>query len=365
MSSENIVHPSEIESQLTTIWDSLQGKGKTRACLFNLIIYSNLNKRTDYLYKISQKLIEKFPSRIIFITVDDKAPKGTLKTSVSVMSSESENSETACDFINVMLSKDSEEKAPFLILPHLLADLPVYLLWSDDPAKNDPTGQKLEKLATRVIFDSESTDHLGDFATALLKHKEASGADIADLNWARIEGWRVLLAETFKSREKLEDLNSLTQMKIFYNCKESDFFCHTKIQALYLQTWIATQMNWEFSKSQKQEENTHFYYKNGNKEAELVLIPINIENVAPGRLIRLEITTEKKDTFHIRRKEDQPHIIDVEYATPNFCQLPSQFIFDRYESGQTLVKEIFHKGTSNHYIKMLNTLSKFEDRDLL
>ncbi|MCH9630782.1 MAG: hypothetical protein S4CHLAM37_07880 [Chlamydiia bacterium] len=365
MSSENIVHPSEIESQLTTIWDSLQGKGKTRASLFNLIIYSNLNTRTDYLYEISQKLIEKFPSRIIFITVDDKAPSETLKTSVSVISSESENSETACDFINILLSKDSEERAPFLILPHLLTDLPIYLLWADDPSKNDPTGQKLEKLATRVIFDSESTDHLGDFASALLKHKDNSGSDIADLNWARIEGWRTLLAETFNSKEKLSDLSTLSQMKIFYNCTENNFFCHTKIQALYLQTWIATQMNWEFTKSKKHEENTHFYYKNAGKEVELILVPTNKKNVAPGRLISIEITTEKKDTFQIKRKEDQPHVIDVEYSTPNFCQLPFQFIFDRYESGQTLVKEIFHKGTSNHYLKMLNTLSKFEDRDLL
>ena len=365
MASENIVHPSQIESQLTAIWDSLQGKGKTRACLFNLIFYSNLNKRTDYLYQIGQKLIEKFPSRILFVTVDEDAPKETRKTSVSVISSESENSETACDFINILLSKDQSERAPFLILPHLLPDLPIYLLWADDPSKNDPTGQKLEKLASRVIFDSESTDHLGDFASSLLKHKESSGSDIADLNWARIEGWRQLLAETFKAKEKLEDFSNLSSMKIYYNCRQSDFFCHTKIQALYLQSWIAAQMNWTVDTSKKIDDSTYISYKKTSGKADVFLIPTCVETVAPGRLISLEIIGKSNDLFKIYRKEDQPHVIHVEFTTEQLCQLPSQFIFDRYESGQSLVKEIFHKGTSNHYLNMLKKLKEIKDRDLL
>lgn len=365
MASENIVHPSKIENQLTDIWDSLQGKGKTRACLFNLIIYSNLNKRVDYLYQIAQKLIEKFPSRILFVTVDHEAPANTLKTSVSVISSESEHNETACDFINIMLSKDSEQRAPFLLLPHLLPDLPVYLLWADDPSKNDPIAQKLEKLAERTIFDSESTDHLGDFANSLFKHQEASGTDVADLNWARTEGWRQLLAETFKSKDRLEDLRLLKSMKIFYNCLETQFFCHPKIQALYLQSWIAAQLGWKYHSSKKQEKNTHIVYERGGGQAELILIPTELKNIGTGNLVRLEIVGKSNDTFHIHRKEDQPHVINVEFSTEKFCQLPSQFIFDKSEAGQSLVKEIFHKGTSKHYLKMLKNLISIKDRDLL
>ena len=77
MSSEYIVEPSKIENQLNLIWDLLRGKGKTRASLFNLVIYTEKNTRVDYLYKIAQKLIERFPSRILFVTIDGSLPSKT------------------------------------------------------------------------------------------------------------------------------------------------------------------------------------------------------------------------------------------------------------------------------------------------
>ena len=73
MTSEQIVDPDKIESQLYQIWDSLQGTNKMRACLFNLIIYSNKDKRAEYLYQVVQDVIGKFPSRVIFITGEEDA----------------------------------------------------------------------------------------------------------------------------------------------------------------------------------------------------------------------------------------------------------------------------------------------------
>lgn len=355
MSSEHIIHPSEIEKQLTQIWDSLQGTGKMRACLFNLIIYTKKNPRMDYLYKISQKLIEKFPSRIIFITIDEEAKDPVLKTSVSVISAGSNDSGIACDLINIILSKHNEERARFLLLPHILPDLPIYLVWSDDPSKNNPLTMQLEKLATRVIFDSESTDSLTDFADSLIYHKEELASDIADLNWARIEGWRHLLIDTFKSLDKLDHIKNVKELKIHYNSKETEFFCHTKIQAIYLQGWIANQLNWKYEKVSADNDQLHFVYKNQSQTIDIYLIPEKNEDLAPGRVVGLEMTNSQ-DTYTFFRSKNHAHIIDVKYSTPSLCELPSQFIFDRYESGQSLITEIFHQGTSSHYLSLIKTL---------
>lgn len=357
MSSEYIIHPSEIEKQLTQIWDSLQGTGKMRACLFNLVIYTRKNPRMDYLYKISQKLIEKFPSRIIFVTIDDEATDPVLKTSVSVISAGSTETSIACDLINIVLSKHNEERARFILLPHILPDLPIYLVWSDDPSKNNPLTKQLEKLATRVIFDSESTNSLTDFANSLIEHKEKLGSDIADLNWARIEGWRHALIETFKSPDKLDHIRNVSKIKIGYNCKETEFFCHTKIQAIYLQGWIANQLEWQFEKVTSDQNQLHFIYKNGEKTVEILLVPETADKLAPGRVISLEMTN-KTESYTFCRAQDQEHIINIKYSTPSLCELPSQFVFERYESGQSLVTEIFHQGTSPHYFSLLQMIQK-------
>jgi glucose-6-phosphate dehydrogenase assembly protein OpcA len=364
MSSEYIVHPSQIESQLATIWSSLQGTGKTRACLFTLVIYTHKNKRIDYFYKVAQKVIGKFPSRIIFVTINDEAPPETLKTSVAVISSESVLNPTNCDLINISLSAENRERAPFMILPHILADLPVYLLWADDPSKNDPVSQKLGKLATRVIFDSECADNLSSFAKAAIKHKEASGSDIADLNWARIEGWRQLFAETFKSQDRLSMLRQISTVKIYYNNSETEFFCHNKIQALYLQGWLSLQMKWVFKSSKINSEDTVLEYNNQGSKILITLSPMNFKEVSPGAVLEVHLLGNDDQAFHFTRSAQLPHIINIKYSTNQFCLLPTQFIFDRYESGQSLVKEIFHKGTSSHYLSLLKTLSSFSSEAL-
>lgn len=361
MSFEYIVQPSEIEKQLTKIWDTLQGTGKTRASLFNLIIYTAKNARTDYLYQVAKKLIEKFPSRVILITIDDSAPSDTVKTSVSVMASESKTNTTACDLINIVLSTKNKERAPFMVLPHLLTDLPIYLLWGDDPSKIDPISQKLEKLATRVIFDSESTKDLVAFAKAILNHKTASGSDIADLNWARTEGWRQLLAETFKSPERLNLLTQTKTLSIVYNCLESEFFCHTKIQALYLQAWLASQMGWDLTSTKTSPQETQLEY---NKKITVILTPKSVPSLTPGRILEINFAGSDDSHFQFVRSKESPQIVQVRHSTPHFCQLPLQFILDRYESGQSLIKEIFHKGTSKHYLSILQKLSQVADKDL-
>jgi len=361
MNSEYIVQPYEIEEQLAKIWESLQGKGKTRASLFNLVIYTAKNSRINYLYEIAQKLIDKFPCRVLFVTIDDTIQEDTVKTSVAVMTTTSSGGATACDLINIVLSKNTQERAPFMVLPHLLTDLPIYLLWGDDPSQVNPLSQKLEKLATRVIFDSESTKDLVDFAKAVLTHRQASGSDIADLNWGRVEGWRQMLAETFKSRERLDLLRNMKEITITYNCLETPFFCHNKIQALYLQAWIASQLSWTLMTTQKNSQATKLEYE---KAATITLLAKKVPSLAPGRILELSFQGGDGCHFHFVRDSVSSQIVHIHHSTPHFCQLPLQFILDRYESGQSLVKEIFHKGTSRHYLNLLHNLAGVKKKDL-
>ena len=82
------------------------------------------------------------------------------------------------------------------------------------------------------------------------------------------------------------------------------------------------------------------------------------------RILEINFTATDDSQFQLIRSEKFPQMIHVHYFTPHFCLLPLQFILDRYESGQSLIKEIFHKGTSHHYLSILHHLSEVSSKDL-
>ncbi len=159
----------QIESKLLSIWDSLAKDKKTRARLFNLIVYTKLNDRIDYFRESVQKIIENYPCRILFVTSDPDSTKEYLTASVSVITLPG-NPHIACDYIEIGVAGKDYERVPFVILPHIVPDLPVYLLWTEDPCLKNPLFESFEKLSRRVLFDSESSDNIFNFGDVVLEY---------------------------------------------------------------------------------------------------------------------------------------------------------------------------------------------------
>ncbi len=316
-----------------------------QASLFNLILYTQKNKRADYIHSLMQKVIERFPSRVIFITVDKSSSQDEIKTSVSTIQG---GPDVTCDLLTFETTGKTESRIPYLILPHITPDLPVYLLWAENPIQDNPLSHQLDTLATRMIFDSESTDDLSKFAKALLQHQKESGCDIADLNWARTENWRNLLSATFYSDERLKQLQRAKKIQITYNAHETKFFCHTKIQAIYIQGWLASQLGWKLSSI---------------KEDTLTYGPITVEllsskdpDLPPGTIISMSLLTDAGEHFSFSRSSDHPQQVSMILCTPEKCEIPCTYIFTKSHSGLSLVNEIGFTGTSEHYLNLLSYL---------
>lgn len=348
--SEQLIKPSQIDSELERILESLQGTNKMRACLFNLIIYSKKDQRVEYLKTVAQKIIQRFPSRVIFATCDPRCTDTELKTSVSVITAEQGENEIVCDLINIEACGTSLDRVPFVILPHILPDLPIYLLYGSDPISTDPISEQIETFATRIIFDSETSDNLPQFARAVLAHQKHAHADIADLNWARTEEWRTLLTDTFHTDERIKQLRNTTSIRIYFNSIESKSLSHTHVQAVYLGNWLATQLGW---KLQGIEGKYTFLYD----QCKIELIPKPTESIASGRVLAVEVTTSNDEHFHLHRNLDGQDRVTIEVSTPNMCYLPLCTMFRVDDVGQSLVREVTHKGTSQHYLNLMKTLS--------
>ena len=367
VSDIHMVAPAQIEKELNAIWETLSAPQKDpksrriRASLFNLILVTDKNSRAAYVRGIAERVVEKFPSRVLFITIDRENKEDSLQTGVFVLTPSALESDIACDFIEFTVTGTSLGRIPFVLLPHLLPDLPVYLLWAEDPILDNPLAYQLEKFSTRLIFDSETTANLPLFAKALLHHQEVSKADIADLNWARTESWRTLLQSTFHSRERLAELEDTRLIKLVYNVKPTDFFCHTRIQSIYVQGWLSVRLGWKLQEFDASSKTLIFHYEGKNRQPiEVQLVPEEHPEIAPGSISTFELTTYGGQHFLFVRNPQASYQVTLFISSKEKCEMPTQFLFSKGGIGQTLVKEICQKSTSEHYLKLLEYLCSLE-----
>jgi glucose-6-phosphate dehydrogenase assembly protein OpcA len=361
MTTSTIVEPSKIQEGLDSLWAAKDNTKTVKASLFNIIFFTKKSPRDEYIRKIAYKLIEKFPARIFFITSDPTSSEDSLKTAVSVMTTEQGEYSITCDLIEISAQGKGEKQVPFLLLPHIISDLPIYLVWSEDPAKEDTLCNELQSFATRIIFDSECTEDLCKFSQSVVKLQKANHLEIADLNWGRLESWRDLLAATFSKLEKVEELQRTSSIKITYNSQTTAFFCHTKIQSIYLQAWIASRLKWTPDKKRTASiDLTRFFYEHQGQSVEVQLVGVKADHLPSGMILSLELKTSEEEHYVFSRDENVPHQISLNYSTKNECQLPVKFLISKEESGQSLVKEICHKGTSEHYQEVLEMISNWQ-----
>lgn len=357
MTIQKIVSPSQIEPELLNIWEGLVKQNKMRASLFNLIVFNRLSARTDYIRNIVQKVVEKFPCRTLFISSDPDASQPYLKTAVSVVIPQSQESTIACDQIDIGVSGPDIERIPLVLLPHILPDLPVYLLWTEDPSQPHPLFDPLVKLSTRLIFDSESADSLLAFSQKLLHLHQTKKIDIADLNWARTEGWRELIGSAFSSEKRVSELKNTSLLELTYNARETEFFCHLKIQAMYLLAWLSSRLHWDFIKANK---NLHFQFET----LEAKIKSEEWKKLGPGTVIAMEFHTAEGNSFKAERLPELYHHVKIQISSKETCDLPYRFVLGQTATGQSLVKEICTQGTSVHYLEMLKKLNQL-DKDKL
>jgi hypothetical protein len=347
-----VVAPENIEKALAELLGQLSEKKLTKASLFNLIIYVGEAYREDYIQLLIQKVNERYPSRILlFVESDHLAP---LETTVSVLPVVQGENTIYCDYIRFQVGKQDRKIIPYLVLPYLITDLPNFLLWIDDPNKHDPLNLKLEQIVSRIIFDSETSLSLDCFAKSVLTQKQQCKKDIADLNWARTESFRSLIASLFYNKEKLDQLNQVSKIVITYNVKTTSLFTHSKIQSIYLALWMATQLNWTFKSSKPNK----LLFKTKDNPVEIVLQKGSDDTLGTGRILSLELFFTSDEHYFLKRKPSNLHLINIYHSFATYCETPSEFLMNKEDSGHSLVNEIFQKGTSDHFLTVLKFIAE-------
>ena len=96
----------------------------------------------------------------------------------------SEERQRTYDQLIIHVSGKELDKVPFVVMPYLIPDVPIYLLWGQDPTLDDKVLPFFKNFASRVIFDASSTDDLSAFAERALKRGSPTGDNFMDISWA-------------------------------------------------------------------------------------------------------------------------------------------------------------------------------------
>lgn len=362
MSTENDeIEVVNIQEQLTQLHVEGKIKGQIKGCLFNLIIYSQNQQRSLFLDSLVKTITETFPCRIIFIECDLQASHHFLKVSVSEEVIKKEGMNISCDKIKIQSTKEYLDRVPFLILPHFVPDLPIYLLWGQDP---DPSQENeilpfLQTFATRLIFDSDTSCDLSEFCRKMLTDVYLKNIPIADMNWASLTSWREILYHIFDSKEKIEQLESCKQITIHYNSSTSEIHQYTSRRAIYLQGWLAAQLSWQYLKTTVDNHTMISTYQHRQGTVQVILEGKKIENLTSGAIVKVEIIAKDETLYDLSCTETQP-FIKVHISKKDLCELPIIFPLRHSKKGLVFMNEIFFSPSSAHYWNMLKTLEHFQ-----
>lgn len=354
--AENGIQLTNIAHDLAHLWDTEKGQKKIRASLFNLILYVQKTERIECYQRLIKFVVSKFPCRVILIVNDTASRKESLKTSVSSETIGEGERKIFCELIQIEVAGKLIERVPFIVLPQILPDLPVYLLWTQDPSTESTVLPHLEPLANRIIFDSESTEDLQSFSRTILSLLHRFHCDIGDLNWSAISGWRSIFAQTFNSQETFLSLAQSDMIRIYYNKSPNLDQKYPEIEAAYLQAWLAARLNWKFQTIEINEGNIRLTYRRPLKEVVFLLIPQDTGQDS-GCIVSVDIESAKDKGHYIFKKHPQMRQVFIQYSDKDYCQLPYSSYLSGTAAGQEIVEEIFYPTGGKHYKEMLEVLA--------
>lgn len=347
-----------IEKALNSFSQQPTDKKQVKACLFNLVIYVHETRLVHYMQDLVNTILDKFPCRIIFIQGDAQPKQSYLRvTTANVISGSGQSGAIiACDQITIQASKDQLFRVPYLVIPHFVPDLPVFLLWGQNPFEEKDIFPTLQPFANRLIFDSECALSLGKFCQEVEKSLKNIKMETMDINWALISNWRDVLSSLFSNPDRASDLYSLKSIIISYNDNRNEFRLHPEIRAIYLQGWLASRLAWKYRTIEKNLNCALISYYS-TYPVVVALYPQTDPELPSGAITAMEITTVEGRSYTISRKPKLSQVV-VHVSSKEVCEMPFTLPILNVHRGLNFMKEIFFGQLGTQYNEMLKSISQ-------
>lgn len=213
------IQPDRVLRELSELWVSFgkqEGDASTgvlRACAMTLVVVDDALGNAADVGETLATLMHDHPSRAIVVRViDSEKPELEARVFAQCWMPQGHRRQICCEQIEITSSNVSLIDLPAVMLPLVVADLPV-ILWSRIPRLFGSAAlNQLSKIATKTIVDSTA------FPDALpaLKQLASSGLVLGDLAWTRLTRWREQIAQIFENPCYSCDIKKIAMVVISY-----------------------------------------------------------------------------------------------------------------------------------------------------
>ena len=280
---------SQVQLELSKIWQAYGENAAARATTFNLLIYEPENEPSDRQVSIDM-IANQTPCRVIDLCPISGEDEGITAQVAAYCPIQKTSSALICgEYITLHGTRDAFNRIHPLLSDLVIHDLPTFVWWKDSPAPYTKMFEHLANLSDRMIFDSA---FFKDSEDDLLKMQELveNHTQVADLNWRRLAPWQELTAQAFDSPDRRAGVWKVDRVTIDYERGNS-------AQALMFLGWLASRLEWQ-PRSRTHEGGDYniqritFVGRNNQEvQAELAAIPIGNAGAIIGDLMGLKLTS--------------------------------------------------------------------------
>jgi glucose-6-phosphate dehydrogenase assembly protein OpcA len=309
-----------IEHELTTLWAQASSEdddtGVVRSSILNLLTYVPEPGSRNEVDNILIDITASHPCRAILMVTDRKSPEPVLDAQVTSRCTLPAGStkQVCCEQITINAAGSGIEELPSAIAPLLLSDLPVYLWWRAVPRMQDKTlFRHLADMSDRVIIDSAlfNAPHSDLVSMAAVLRESPRWTAISDLNWARLNAWRALLAGFYDVAEYRPMLDqNLASIEIEYAPHDAAGEI-VPVRVLLLAGWLASRLGWKInpSASTRTERSLSLRFDAAGRQISVDLVRTTGE-IKPGHIARVSLScsADRSASFSVWRSADGQRI---------------------------------------------------------
>ena len=292
---------SAIEKSLSGLWRSEKDEGNavTRAALWNVIAHTSNSRDHSRASDILAQASESVPQRAIVIRAEPKAASEISSWISANCHRASGEQQVCCEEVAIIAGGARVRHIPPLVNALLIPDMPVAMWWLGDLPNDDQLYvETILRNVDRLIVDSSHFDSTADLVW-LREIAERTFTSPADLNWVRLEDWRLATATLFDAAPMRQRLRTMKSLHVTAVGGTQQFFGDS-IESFYYAGWLAAQV----SRTSLTDIDYRFTVEQGADNGAVTLVRIRFDDGSeatirrdPARRILIATIDGRTQTF--------------------------------------------------------------------